>query len=60
MIFISFYIALDGCEEASLYSMCKVQINIAKIITGGEKCLAEVLICSVYCCEVWEVSSNTT
>lgn len=40
MIFISFYIPLDGCEEASLYSASKVQINSTKIITGGEECLA--------------------
>lgn len=40
MIFISFYIALDGCEEDSLYSVSKVQINTTKIIRGEEKCLA--------------------
>lgn len=51
----SFYIALDGCEEASLYSVSKVQINTTKIITGVKK-----MPCSVWHREVWEVSCNTT
>jgi len=59
MVFLSFYMALDGCEEASLCSVSKVQINTTKIVTGGEKSLPEVAVCSVYHSEVWEVSCNT-